>query len=173
MGMTVISSRKKIDVTKYKEGVCRIGFFDFSRYPEEKNKEGKVIRKSVPVAAVAYWNEFGKGVPERPFMRPAMHQNRAKIIAELRSKYKQAMKDNRNTMLVLEDMGEKVKGLIQEQIRNTTEPANAEITIHGGWMRNKQTGKPIYIEGKGFNAPLRDTHIMWRSVNHQEEEIRK
>lgn len=164
MGMSVISYRKKIDTTKYKEGVCRVGFFEGSRY------DG-----NLSVAQVAYWNEFGNraGVPKRPFMRPAIHQNRNRIVAELRSKYQQALKNNDNTMKVLERIGQKVQGLIQEQIIRTSEPANARITVEGGWMRNKQTGKPVYIEGKGFNAPLRHTGLMLSSVRHQEEEIRK
>jgi len=164
MGMSVISYRKKIDTTKYKEGICRVGFFEGSRY------DG-----NLSVAQVAYWNEFGNraGVPKRPFMRPAIHQNRNKIVAELRSKYRQALKDNDNTMKVLERIGQKVQGLIQEQIIRTTEPANARITVEGGWMKNKQTGKPVYIKGKGFNKPLVNTGIMLASVSHQEEEIKK
>ena len=26
---------------------------------------------------------------------------------------------------------------------------NAYITIHGGWMKNKVTGQPVYVKGKG------------------------
>lgn len=152
MGMNVVSVRKKIDTTKYKEGVCRIGFFSESKY-----------ESTLPVAKVAFYNEFGvpygtgERIPPRPFMRPALHQNRAKIIAELRARYMQAMKDNRNTMSVLEDIGIKMQGLIQEQIRNTVFPPNA----------------PSTIKKKGVNAPLRDTLVMLHSVNHKEEEIRK
>lgn len=152
MGISVISYKKKIDTTKYKEGVCRVGFFSNSRYEND-----------VPVAFVGYCNEFGvphgsgTRIPPRPFMRPALHQNKAKIIAELRSKYRQALKDNKDTMTVLNAIGEKVKGLIQEQILNTWEPRNA----------------PSTIKRKGVDAPLRDTKVMLHSVAHQEQEIKK
>ena len=144
--MSVVSIRKRVDTTKYKEGICRIGFFEDSKYEGGK-----------PVAFVAMCNEYGLGVPMRPFMRPALHENRSKIIAELRSQYRQALKNNKNTMLVLEIMGEKVKGLVQEQIAIKVEPANA----------------PSTIKRKGFNKPLIETGIMFASVRHQEEEVRK
>lgn len=148
MGMSVRSYRKKLDTTKYKEGICRVGFFEGSRYEGGKT-----------VASVAAANEFGvpNRIPARPFMRPAIHQNKAQLIATLRSKYRQALKDNEDTMKVLNDFGIKVQGLIQEQIINTWEPPNA----------------PSTIKKKGLNAPLRDTRLMLHSVQHQEEEIRK
>lgn len=154
--------RKRYDTTKLREGVCRVGFFSNSRYDD-----------GLSVAQVARWNEYGVGVPLRPFMRPALHENKQALVDILRSKYKKALKDNENTMKVLGQFGEYCKGLVQDQINNTWEPANAKITIEGGWMRNKKTGKPIYLEGKGFNAPLRNTKVMLHSVSHQEEEIRK
>jgi len=162
MGMDVITVKKKMDTTKYKEGVVRVGFFESSKY------DG-----GLSVAKVARWNEFGIGVPKRPFMRPAMFENRTKLKEFLRSAYMKAIKDNTDTMKVLERFGEQCKGMIQNQIISTYSPPNSPITIYGGWIRNKKTGKPVYVEGKGFNAPLRDTGIMLHSVQHQEEEIRK
>ena len=41
---------------------------------------------------------------------------------------------------------------------------NAPITINGGWMRNKVTGKPIYIKGKGSDRPLIDTGSLRSSI---------
>ena len=152
MGMSVRSYRKKLDTTKYKEGICRVGFFESSKYEGGKT-----------VASVAAANEFGvpkdsgERIPPRPFMRPAIHQNKTQLIETLRSKYRQALKDNEDTMKVLNDFGIKVQGLIQEQIINTWEPPNA----------------PSTIKKKGLNAPLRDTRVMLHSVQHQEEEIRK
>ena len=74
MGMSVTSYKKKVDTTKYKEGVCRVGFFEGSKYDGGKS-----------VASVAVYNEYGLGVPARPFMRPVIHENRAKIVSALRS----------------------------------------------------------------------------------------
>ena len=41
---------------------------------------------------------------------------------------------------------------------------NAPITIHGGWMRNKVSGKPVYIKGKGSDRPLIDTGSLRSSI---------
>lgn len=160
--ITVLRKTRNYNPKLIKEGKVRVGFFPDSRY------DG-----SLSVAQVARWNEFGMGIPKRPFMRPAVHTRRADLVNYLHKAYRQALRDNQDTLEVLETFGEQVKGLIQQQIINTNEPPNAEITIHGGWMRNKKTGKPIYLKGKGFNAPLRDTGIMLHSVRYQTEEIRK
>ena len=139
-------TKNKIDLDKYKEGICRVGFFEGSKY--EGNKT---------VASVARYNEFGLGVPARPFMRPAVHNNRAKLVEILRSKYKTALRNNTNTMEVLGSFGQMVEGLVKNQIINTNYPPNA----------------PSTIKRKGINAPLRDTLLMLNSVSHQEEEIMK
>ena len=144
-------TKPNIDLNKYKEGVSRVGFFEGSRYDGNTS-----------VAQVARYNEFGvpykvgSRIPKRPFMRPAVEQNKSMLIETLRSEYKRALKNNDDTMLSLQRFGEYVKGIIQQQIVNTWEPPNAKSTI----------------ERKGRNSPLRDTLLMLNSVSHQEEEIR-
>lgn len=140
----VTYKKSNYDLNKLKEGKVRVGFFESSKYEGDKY-----------VAQVARYNEFGLGVPRRSFMRPAVHERKQELVNWLRSDYKKALKDNANTMEVLERFGEMCKGLIQKQIINTTTPPNA----------------PSTIKRKGFNAPLRDTHLMLNSVAHQEEEI--
>lgn len=144
--ISVRFEKKNIDLDKIKEGVVRTGFFEGSRYEGGKT-----------VASVARYNEFGLGVPKRSFMRPAVHRNRQILVDRLRSEYKKALRNNTNTMDVLEIFGQLVQGLIQNQIINTTYPPNA----------------PSTIKRKGFNAPLRDTRLMLHSVRYQTEEIMK
>lgn len=139
-------TKNKIDLDKYKEGVCRVGFFEGSRYEGGKT-----------VASVARINEFGLGVPKRPFMRPAVHRNKNQLIERLRSEYKKAIRNNTDTIEVLSVFGLLVQGLVQNEIINKTYPRNA----------------PSTIKRKGFDAPLRDTRLMLHSVQHQEEEIMK
>lgn len=43
---------------------------------------------------------------------------------------------------------------------------NAPITIHGGWMRNHVSGKPVYIKGKGSSNPLIDTGSLRKSITY-------
>lgn len=148
MGNMITVTRKKRNYNTHllKQGVVRVGFFPESRYDGSKS-----------VAEVARYNEFGLGVPRRSFMRPAVFNHKTDLTNLLHRQYRQAIRDNQDTMIVLERFGEYVKGLIQEQIINTNEPPNA----------------PSTIKRKGFNAPLRDTHLMLNSVRYQAEERNK
>lgn len=142
--MEVRYSKNNFDVDKLKEGIVRIGFFEGSRYESGKS-----------VAEVARINEFGLGVPARPFMRPAVHSKIPQLVDMLHKDYKITIRNNGDTMKVLDTFGEYVKGLVKEQIISTTTPPNA----------------PSTIKRKGFNAPLRDTKLMLNSVSYQTEEI--
>ena len=137
-----------------------VGFFSSARYPD-----------GTPVAAVAAWNEFGTRkkdgsvhIPERPFMRNANQQSRAKIAA--------LIKDRADPLKLVLDRalaelaGQLVQGLYQSEIVSLKEPANAEITVKGGWMRSYH-GKMIYIKGKGSSNPLIDTGTMRTAVSYE------
>lgn len=157
---------KRTNSRIFKEGVVRVGFFDDKRYDD-----------GLPVAQVAYWNEYGTnvehGMPARPFMRPAVFEHKAELNALLRSRYKKAFKDKENTMTVLENFGEYVVDLIQRQIEKTTSPENAPITINGGWLGFKGR-RSVYVEGKqGKSHPLLDTMFMHDSVAYKAEEVKK
>lgn len=148
MGNTITVTRKKRNYNTHllKQGVVRVGFFPQSRYDGGKS-----------VAEVARYNEFGLGVPARPFMRPAVFEHKADLTNNLHKRYRQAIRDNQDTMMVLENFGKDVAGLIREQIANTYEPPNA----------------PSTIKRKGANTPLRDTRLMLNSVRYQAEERAK
>lgn len=166
MVMKVEYRKKKVNPDNLREGVVRVGFFEGVRYDD-----------GTPVAKVARWNEFGTnvehGIPERPFMRPAVFEHKEALTEKLRSAYKQAFKDRQNTMLVLNKFGEYVVNLIQTQIESTHTPANSPITIHGGWLGFKG-GRSVYVEGKqGKTHPLEDTMFMHDSVDYKAEEVFK
>lgn len=44
---------------------------------------------------------------------------------------------------------------------------NAPITIQGGWMTNKKSGKPFYVEGKKSSAPLINSGELRKSVSSE------
>lgn len=146
--ITVVRKKRDYNTGLLKQGVVRVGFFEDSRYDGNTS-----------VAQVARWNEFGvpSRIPKRAFMRPAVFEKKTDLNNMVHKMYRQAIRDNQDTLETLEKFGEYVKGLIQEQIRNTTEPPNARSTI----------------KKKGFNAPLRDTLIMLHSVRSQAEEYKK
>lgn len=153
MGNMITVTRKKRNYNTHllKQGVVRVGFFPQSRY------EGNDSKSGLSVAQVARFNEFGLGVPKRPFMRPAVFEHKADLTNNLHKRYRQAIRDNQDTMMVLENFGKDVAGLIREQIANTNEPPNA----------------PSTIKRKGANTPLRDTRLMLNSVSYQAEERAK
>ena len=165
MVMKVTYQKKRYNPEMIKSGVVRVGFFEDKKYDDD-----------LPVAQVARWNEYGTnidhGVPARPFMRPAVFEKKKELTELLRSQYRQAIKDNRNTMLVLHNFGHFVVEAIRAQIDSVHSPENAPITIHGGWLGRKGK-KSVYIEGKGGSKPLYDTGFMLNSVDYQAEEVRK
>lgn len=116
-------------------GEVAVGFMEGATYPD-----------GTPVAAVAYWNEFGSvGQPARPFFRqmiaaesPTWPDKMAKL----------AKGTNYDGPRVLALMGEDIKGALQQSINDFTTPALAESTI----------------EAKGFAKPLIDTSHMRNSI---------
>ena len=139
---------KNIDPRKFKEGVVRVGFFEGSKYDDDTY-----------VAQVARWNEYGtRTAPSRPFMRPAVFERKQELNAFLRSQYKQAFKDKKDTMKVLRKFGEKVVLAIQMQILTGNYVPNAPATIKAKQGRSK---------------PLYDTGLMLSSVNYKAEEVKR
>lgn len=152
---------KKLNLDQFREGKVRVGWFNDIRYND-----------GVSVAQVAYWNEYGTyNSPARPFMRPMLHQNQRAILDNLRHQYKYAILHNQNTLKVLEKIGEDVRWRIQSQILATNTPPNAPITLNGGWMRNKKSGRLFYVIPKIGTHPLIDTGVMYESVSYQVEEV--
>ncbi len=137
-----------------KAKVVRVGFLEEATYP---NVDGEPL----PVAQVAYWNEYGTTgeidvegggffhhIPPRPFFR--------KTIAEHSSEWgKQAAQllksNNYDVDITLNKLGEHIKGQITEAILTYEDPPNA----------------PSTIKKKGFNAPLRDTGTMSKLISYE------
>lgn len=167
MGMTVHSTIKKINTTKLREGIVRVGWFEGMRYED-----------GTTVAAVARFNEYGAlaagkyYIPPRPFMRPALHQHKLQLNARLRQLYSRALKDGTSTTQALEQFGEFVAELVRSQIDLTMTPANSPVTIHGGWLRTAG-GVPFHVEPKRGTHPLKDTGFMQDSITYKTEEVFK
>ena len=46
-------------------------------------------------------------------------------------------------------------------------PGNAPLTVSGGWIRNFSSGRPVHVEGKGFDKPLYDTGELYHSFSFE------
>lgn len=123
---------------KMSGGSVSVGFLENATYPD-----------GTPVAAVAFWNEFGTGtIPPRPFFRTTISEKSGEWADKLGRAAKQYDYD---TEKVLNFMGGQIQEDIQSSITGWTTPGNAASTIRQ----------------KGFDAPLRDTNHMHDSVDYE------
>ena len=103
---------------------------------------------------VAIWNQYGTyNAPARDFMNPA----NAEIQKQWKDMAKAAMPainaGQADPKTVLELGANMAKAEIQKSIVNLQ-------------VRNKKSGKPVYVEGKGSDNPLIDTGKMLTSVTY-------
>jgi hypothetical protein len=123
-------------------GSVRVGFLEGRTYPA--GKKGKTLN----VAQVAFWNEFGtKKAPARPFFRNTVADLAPTLGARLA---KVAKATNYDVKKTLELMGTGIKDRIVKAIVDWP-PDNAERTV----------------KKKGFNHGLIDTGVMQRSVDFE------
>lgn len=120
-------------------GTVSVGFMEGATYPD-----------GTPVAAVAYWNEYGvptRNQPPRPFFRQMIAKESPTWPTKMA---KLAKATDYNSEQVLGMMGEDIKGALQQSIAEFTTPALAQSTI----------------DAKGFDKPLIDTSHMLNSVDY-------
>lgn len=119
-------------------GSVRVGFMEGATYPD-----------GTPVAAVAYWNEYGGPErPPRPFFRKMIATESPTWADKMAALAKSKKYDG---PAVLAMMGEDIKGALQQSINDFTDPPLAKSTV----------------DAKGFAKPLIDTGHMLNSVAYE------
>lgn len=120
--------------------------------------EGSKGHPGPSIIDVAIWNEFGTyNIPRRDFMGIATKKWQEYFTAMV-EEYKPDIIDGTIDIdTFLNIMGQAGADLISEAIVKLTTPANAPITVHGGWMKNKKSGKPFKVKGKKSSNPLVDS----------------
>lgn len=100
-------------------GSVRVGFLEGATYPD-----------GTPVAAVAYWDEFGHGgnfpAPPRSFFRTMIAKESPKWGKKMAGLAKIT---NYNGNLILKLMGEDISGALKQSIINTNAPALSPTTL--------------------------------------------
>ncbi|MGV4796131.1 hypothetical protein [Rhizobium sp. F40D2] len=102
----------------------------------------------------AIWNEFGtKGgasgggwggpIPERPFLRNAIRENRGKYREAMRSSAAKILVGKTGLRTVLSKLGITAQGDIQTEMTSLTTPINADATI-----ALKGSSKPLIDSGE-------------------------
>jgi len=118
-------------------GQVSVGFMAGATYPD-----------GTPVAAVAFWNEYGASGPPRPFFRQMIAKESPSWAYKMA---KLAKATDYNGPQVLGMMGEDIKGALQQSINEFATPALA----------------PDTVKAKGFSKPLIDTGHMLNSVTYE------
>lgn len=134
----------------------RVGFFPQSKYP---NKD------QTPVAFVAAVHELGspaRGIPPRPFIRPAIADNRQRWLLNLASASRAIVAGKLETEVALEMFGLAVVGDIKKSISKVSAPPLSPKTVKA--KRRK------LADGSGatnLDKPLIETGLLLNSVNHE------
>lgn len=139
-----------------KDARVRVGWFEESKYDD-----------NTPVALVAFWQEYGtsRGIPQRPFMRPAEHKNRAKWEQIALQEIRKCVETGRPLTQAMAKLGLVVQGDIDREISTLTQPELSEKTIKARLRRKGKKKATASIQ-----KPLIDTGIMLASLNHKVEE---
>lgn len=117
----------------------RVGFLETAKYPAARTRGSGKNRKTVPVpiipvAQVAFWQNFGtKTTPARPFFNDMIAKNSPQWGAATAQILKGADYDEG---VALGRMGELIQGQLRQQIIDTNTPPNAPYTIE---MKNGAT----------------------------------
>jgi hypothetical protein len=118
-------------------GSVEVGFLEGATYPD-----------GTPVAAVAYWNEFGNGsAPPRPFFRGMIASESPSWPAKVTA----LAKSGNDAPKILALMGEDIDGALKQSINDLTAPPLAQSTI----------------DRKGFDKPLIETSHMVNSTGYR------
>ena len=124
-------------LSKYKEmnASVRVGVLENATYPD-----------GTPVAMVAFWNEYGtKRSPVRAFFRTTVSENKKNWVLSVQN----LMKMHNDPKQVMGLIGVNIQEQLVHSINTWSDPPNA----------------PYTIEKKGFDAPLRDTTRMSKSIS--------
>ena len=120
-------------------GSVSIGFMEGAPYPD-----------GTPVAAVAFWNEFGHGgpfpAPPRPFFRNMIADHQKEWPAQMAAQAKGTDYDGPK---VLGSMGQVIKGELEQSINDLDSPELSDTTI---MLREKYGNNPQDIRARDVLA---------------------
>lgn len=116
-------------------------------------RKGRFVKRSLKkaVASTHAVGAYEITIPPRPFFRNMIKAKAPGWGDDIAKLLKSTAFDVRR---VLDQMGERIKGQLQQSIRDTDSPPNA----------------PSTVAKKGFNKPLIDTGFMWNQVDYEVSE---
>lgn len=129
-------------------------------------------------AEIGAIQEFGSkinNIPPRSFLKMPLETKLPKLLRKknVRAAFEKALEEG-TLDTFLEPLGEQCVNIVKEAFDTGGFGEWAEneiITIYGGWMRNKKTGKPIFIKGKHPETkPLIHTRQLRDSITYRVDE---
>ena len=142
-GKKLTLALKSIEQKITNAGMLRMGFLEGATYPATK-KGG-----ALPVAQVAFWNEFGTvRIPARPAFRTTIKKQSPAWGDKLGKAIKATHYDGRKALALL---GQSMRDDLENAIATWATPGNA----------------PSTIARKGFDKPLVHTGVMQRAPDFE------
>jgi len=106
-------------------------------------------------------------IPPRPFLEPGVEEAKDQIAGCMKTAVEAAVKGETGAAMdELEKAGLYGENAVKSYIGGGHHAPNAGITIEGGWMRNRVSGKPVFVKGKHSDVPLIDTGSLRSSITH-------
>ena len=131
----------------------KVGFFAHSQHETDKG--------TVPTASIAAVQELGsikQSIPARPFLNPALDENRDENVRLMLDAAKDTLNGG-NLSASFEKIGGKLVGDVQTKITEITQPPLKQSTIKARARRHSK--------GIASDKPLVDTGEMLRSVSYE------
>ena len=134
-----------------------VGWFASAKHPVYEFEEGDPIEVGdIPTASIAASNEFGdpaRGIPPRPFMRPALTDNLTTWREQIKRGTKAVIHGTKTDTAIMEGIGLSVSRTIDAYISLVHSPKLSEETIQNRlkFRADKTTignlDKPLVFEG--------------------------
>lgn len=130
-------------------------------------------KDEISLASIGAVQELGSvinNIPRRSFIKEPLLAHLSKKIKRQKEKLKQYLFIDKRLDEAYNLMGNTAVDIIIRSFRNKNNgkwAPNAPITINGGWMKNKKSGKLVYIKGKDKDNPLIDTGRLRRSITYE------
>lgn len=140
--------------------------------PEEGNNSHKAQEGDTPIsnAELLFIHSNGSpinNIPARDVLDPSLLHNKAEIGDQMKNVLDKALEGNVDG--AIREL--KAAGMLGANKAKAwfTDPANGwdgneDITVEGGWMKNKKSGKPFYVKGKKSSQPLIDTGELRKAI---------
>ena len=121
----------------------------------------------INMASLAYILEKGSPVnkiPPRPFMEETRKTSMKRVLGLMARLQKAISNGSSTAMAAIKKLGAAYEGEMKAIFTTGTFAPNSPITIKGGWMRNRVSGKAFKVKGKGSSRPLIDTGRLRQSI---------